>query len=41
MHYLGDDVFEDVALRAIQALWERRSTIGLVWLLLYECCTNL
>ena len=26
----GDTVFEDVALRAIHALWERRSTIGLV-----------
>ncbi|XP_065913388.1 ER degradation-enhancing alpha-mannosidase-like protein 2 [Dysidea avara] len=26
----GDTVFEDVALRAIHALWNRRSTIGLV-----------
>lgn len=28
--FVGDSVFEDVALRAIQALWERRSSIGLV-----------
>jgi len=26
----GDSVFEDVALRALESLWQRRSYIGLV-----------